>query len=51
MAVCASELKRRGKLSGNTVVATVMSNLGLHEYCRENGLDLVGTAVGDRQVL
>ena len=51
MAVCASELKRRGKLSGNTVVATVMSNLGLHEYCRENGLDLVCTAVGDRHVL
>ena len=40
-----------GKLSGNTVVATVMSNLGLHEYCRENGLDLVCTAVGDRHVL
>ena len=51
MAVCASELKRQGKLSGNTVVATVMSNLGLHEYCQENGLDLVGTAVGDRHVL
>lgn len=51
MAVCASELKRQGKLSGNTVVATVMSNLGLHEYCRENGLDLVCTAVGDRHVL
>ena len=51
MAVCASELKRQGKLSGNTIVATVMSNLGLHEYCRENGLDLVCTAVGDRHVL
>ena len=51
MAVCASELKRQGKLSGNTVVATVMSNLGLHEYCQENGLDLVCTAVGDRHVL
>ena len=51
MAVCASELKRQGRLSGNTVVATVMSNLGLHEYCRENGLDLVCTAVGDRHVL
>ena len=28
-----------------------MSNLGLHEYCQENGLDLVCTAVGDRHVL
>lgn len=51
MAACASELKSQGKLSGNTVVATVMSNLGLHEYCRENGLELVCTAVGDRHVL
>ena len=51
MAVCASDMKRQGKLSGNTVVATVMSNLGLHEFCRENGMDLVCTDVGDRNVL
>ena len=33
------------------VVATVMSNLGLHEFCRENGVGLVCTSVGDRNVL
>ena len=51
MAVCAADMKRRGKLSGNAVVATVMSNLGLHEFCRNSGLELVCTDVGDRNVL
>jgi phosphoglucosamine mutase len=51
MAVCATELRRQGKLTGNTVVATVMSNLGLHEFCRKNGMVLVCTDVGDRHVL
>ena len=51
LAVCALDLKRRGKLSGNVLVATVMSNLGLHEFCRNNGIDLVCTDVGDRNVL
>lgn len=51
MAVCGAFLKRHGKLAGNTIVATVMSNLGLHEFCRKNGIDLVCTAVGDRNVL
>ena len=51
MAVCAADMKRRGKLNGNTIVATVMSNLGLHEYCRNNGIQLVCTSVGDRNVL
>ena len=51
MAVCDADMKRRGKLNGNTIVATVMSNLGLHEFCRNAGLNLVCTAVGDRNVL
>ena len=51
MAVCALDLKRRGLLRGNAIVATVMSNLGLHEFCRNHGIDLVCTAVGDRNVL
>ena len=51
MAVCAADMKRRGKLNGNTIVATVMSNLGLHEYCRNNGIQLICTNVGDRNVL
>ena len=51
MAICALHLKERGKLAGNTVVATVMSNLGLHEFCQRHGISLVCTAVGDRHVL
>ncbi|MCI8398404.1 MAG: phosphoglucosamine mutase [Oscillibacter sp.] len=51
MAVCALDLKRRGMLRGNAMVATVMSNLGLHEFCRNYGIDLYCTDVGDRNVL
>lgn len=51
MAVCGRDLKNRGELPGDAVVATVMSNLGLHVFCRENGLQLLCTDVGDRNVL
>ncbi len=51
MAICSLAMKRAGKLTGNTIVATVMSNLGLHEFCKSHGIDLVCTSVGDRNVL
>ena len=51
LAVCALDMKRRGKLQGNTLVATVMSNLGLHEFCRNSGIYLICTDVGDLNVL
>lgn len=51
MAVCALDMRARGALVGNTIVATVMSNLGLHEFCKNEGIDLVCTDVGDRHVL
>lgn len=51
MAICARALKEAGKLAGNTIVATVMSNIGLHIFSRENGIKLVCTDVGDRNVL
>ena len=51
LAVCSLDMKRRGRLRGNALVATVMSNLGLHEFCRNNGIDLICTDVGDRNVL
>ena len=51
LAVCGADMKRRGRLDGGSIVATMMSNLGLHEFCRENGLGLVCTGVGDRNVL
>ena len=51
MAICGLELKKQGRLSGNTLVATVMSNIGLKEFGNANGIDLVCTSVGDRNVL
>ena len=51
MAACGMDLLSKGKLSGNTVVATVMSNLGLHVYAKEHGIALECTDVGDRNVL
>ena len=51
MAVCAGAMREEGKLAGNAIVATVMSNLGLHEFCKKEKIDLVCTDVGDRHVL
>lgn len=51
MAICAKSLRQKGKLRNDGFVATVMSNLGLHKYCAENGLKLLCAAVGDRNVL
>ncbi|MEE9435065.1 MAG: phosphoglucosamine mutase [Candidatus Adiutricales bacterium] len=51
MAICARDLKDRNELAENTVVATVMSNLGLETALKELGLNLVRTDVGDRYVL
>ncbi|WP_418779510.1 phosphoglucosamine mutase [Intestinimonas sp.] len=51
MAVCGRWLQEQGKLPGGTVVATVMSNIGLHRFVRENGMQVVCTDVGDRNVL
>ena len=51
MAVCGYDMKRRGLLTGRTIVGTVMSNLGLHEFCNKNNIRLVCTPVGDRNVL
>ncbi len=51
MALIASSWARRGRLQGNTVVATVMSNLGLEKYLEGHKIDLVRTKVGDRYVV
>ncbi len=51
MAICAIDLKERGKLSGNTVVGTVMTNFGFGKFCEENDLRFIATKVGDRFVL
>lgn len=51
LTILARGFKARGKLKGNTVVATVMSNLGFMHAMRESGIDVVATQVGDRYVL
>lgn len=51
MAACGLDMKQSGKLPGDTVVATVMSNIGLHAFVKEHGLKLECTSVGDRNVL
>lgn len=51
LAVCALALHERGQLAMNTVVATVMSNLGFHHTMRDAGIAVHTTAVGDRYVL
>jgi phosphoglucosamine mutase len=51
MAVCAAELQRRSRLPRNTVVGTVMSNLGFEVAMRGLGIAVVKTEVGDRYVL
>jgi len=51
LAICALALRESGQLREQTLVATVMSNLGLHLAMREHGIGVVTTPVGDRYVL
>ena len=51
MAICAMDMKSRGKLAGNAVVGTIMTNLGFQRFCEENGMKFEATKVGDRYVL
>jgi phosphoglucosamine mutase len=51
LAVLATDLKEQGKLAGNTVVVTVMSNLGFRMAMDDAGIHVVETPVGDRYVL
>ena len=46
----ALQLKKEGRLKGDAVVSTVMSNLGLENYLRKHGIQMVRTKVGDRFV-
>ncbi|MDR7184926.1 MULTISPECIES: phosphoglucosamine mutase [Microbacterium] len=51
MAILAVSMKSRGQLKDDTLVATVMSNLGLHRAMSTHGIHVETTAVGDRYVL
>ena len=50
LAVLAAELKAAGRLAGDAVVVTVMSNLGFHDAMRDNGITVIQTPVGDKHV-
>ena len=51
MAILAVSMKEEGKLASDTLVATVMSNLGLRKAMATHGITLIESAVGDRYVL
>ncbi|MFN8419504.1 MAG: phosphoglucosamine mutase [Anaerolineae bacterium] len=51
LGILAVEMKRQGKLPGDTVVATEMSNSGLEDYLNRHGITLSRTKVGDRYVM
>jgi phosphoglucosamine mutase len=51
LAICAVALHEQQRLEHDTVVATVMSNLGFHHAMRDAGISVLTTAVGDRYVL
>ena len=49
--ILALDLKRRGRLAGDTVVSTVMSNVGLEIALKERGITMIRTPVGDKYVM
>lgn len=51
MAIISNSLKQKGKLQKDTLVATVMSNLGMSKFTENNNMNYVQTKVGDRYVL
>ena len=51
LAICSNYLKEKGKLEKDTLVATVVSNLGLNKYAEKNNIKFLQTKVGDRYVL
>ncbi len=50
IAICGADRRFRNCLAGNTVVVTVMTNMGFHLSMRKHGIDVVTTPVGDRHV-
>jgi phosphoglucosamine mutase len=49
--MCGRQLQREGRLKGNVLVATVMSNIGLELALKESGIGIVRCAVGDKHVM
>jgi phosphoglucosamine mutase len=51
LAICGTQLQLKGKLKKDTIVGTVMTNMGLDVYLKNNNMNIVKTAVGDRYVI
>ncbi|GAB6183023.1 phosphoglucosamine mutase [Thermodesulfovibrio hydrogeniphilus] len=51
LSVWAKELKKEGRLKNDTVVATIMTNMGIEKYLKNLGIELVRTKVGDKYVV
>lgn len=51
LGICAKNMKKEGTLKNDTLVGTIMSNLGLKEFCENNDINFIETRVGDRYVL
>ncbi len=51
LTICAIDMKNRGVLKNNTIVTTVMSNLGVEEELNKNGIRIIRVPVGDRYVV
>lgn len=51
MAICSLDMKERGRLAKNTVIGTILTNLGFIKYCEANGINFIATKVGDKFVL
>ena len=51
MLMCARHMKAQGRLNGNAIVATVMSNIGLEIALRDAGIEIVRCPVGDKYVM
>ena len=51
MCICALHMKQKGRLRNNTLVTTIMSNMGVDLALKKNGINQVKTKVGDRYVL
>ena len=51
MAICSQDMKERGRLAKNTVIGTILTNLGFVKYCEANEINFIATKVGDKFVL
>lgn len=51
IAICAREMIEKGKLKGNAIITTLMSNMALERFIRDQGAEFIRTQVGDRYVV